>query len=231
MTHYRVAVIQQKDDYTDLYDLLAPYDENLRVEPYVDRTRAEAIEYCRDVVQRAQERVSKGAGGEFDQEVIQHVNDEDETLHTWGTEFFEEECDEDGNWLTTYNPNSKYDYFSEIDEMSMEEWLATGTDESEEALRKEWKELSTNGDGFWKPEYYTESYGDENTFVKMCQLPTGWAVVTPDGTWHEPGRVGWFATDDATPETRKDWVNNFYDKFVEPYKNQDPRIIILDCHI
>lgn len=231
MTHYRVAVIQIRDDNQDLYEFLAPYDENRRVAPYIDRTKAEAIEYCRETIARCAENIAKGKGGEYDLKIIEHAEDDDNTLHAWFTEYYEEECDEEGNWLTTYNPQSKYDYFGEIDEMTMDEWLASGSNMTENELREEWRDLSKNGDGFWKAEYYTESYGDEDTYVKMHKLPAVWAVITPDGLWHEPGKVGWFAMDDATPETRKDWADHFYERFVEPYKDKNAKIIILDCHI
>ena len=113
------------------------------------------------MIKRAQKRVTKGNEGEFDKIIIEHANDDDDTLHAWATEFFEEQCDEQGNWLTTYNPESRYDYFGEIDEMTMAEWLETGDKTSEEDLRAEWQSLSQDGDGFWKSEYYIETYGDE----------------------------------------------------------------------
>ena len=45
MSHYTVAVFHRKDQ--DVDELLAPYSENLKVEPYISFSRREAIEYAR----------------------------------------------------------------------------------------------------------------------------------------------------------------------------------------
>ena len=45
MSHFTVAVFHRPDQ--DIETLLAPYDETLRVEPYVEFPREEAIAYAR----------------------------------------------------------------------------------------------------------------------------------------------------------------------------------------
>lgn len=45
MSHFTVAVITAKKE--KLEEMLAPYDENLEVEPYIERTKKEIIEYAR----------------------------------------------------------------------------------------------------------------------------------------------------------------------------------------
>lgn len=42
MSHFTVAVITAKKE--KLEEMLAPYDENLEVEPYIERTKKEIIE-------------------------------------------------------------------------------------------------------------------------------------------------------------------------------------------
>lgn len=42
MSHFTVAVITAKKE--NLEEMLAPYDENLEVEPYIERTKKEIIE-------------------------------------------------------------------------------------------------------------------------------------------------------------------------------------------
>ena len=231
MTHYRVAVIN-KDENIDLYEFLARYDENRDVEPYIDITREEALAKARRDVANGKQKVEEGNAEKFYMKLASHFDDPDEELLSWYAEkWCDQERDEQGNFLTTYNPDSKYDYFMPIDEMTFDEWLATGSDKTEEELRESWRKLSSEGDGFWRPEYYQESYGDEETFVKSCKLPMAWSIVTPDGEWHEPGQMGWFACDDSTAESRREWVNTFDEKFVIPYKDTGAKIIILDCHI
>lgn len=56
-----------------------------------------------------------------------------------------------------------------------------------------------------------------------------WAVLDKDG-WKEKGRVGYWATSDATAETTKSISEGYVDKFL---RNEDPETIvaIVDCHI
>ena len=55
------------------------------------------------------------------------------------------------------------------------------------------------------------------------------AVVTPDGEWHEVGRMGWFGISDETGEGLRDWVDRFRERYLDPYG--DHMIVIVDCHI
>lgn len=55
------------------------------------------------------------------------------------------------------------------------------------------------------------------------------AVVTPDGEWHEAGRMGWFGISDETGERLRDWVDRFRERYLDPYG--DHMIVIVDCHI
>lgn len=155
-----------------------------------------------------------------------------------------------GNW---YNPQGYYDYYTldardymydlipQLEQVDPEDWPYTfkksqydweKPDEeklSEEELRKKWREYSTNGDGFLSERYYKERYVDEETFVRQCRYPTvPYAFVTPDGVWHAPGRVGWFAMSDETAES--------WDKYVEEWLDfirnaPDCYVSLVDCHI
>lgn len=51
MSHYTVAVIT--DDIKKLESMLAPYDENLEVSPYIDETKEELIKKGRKRKERA----------------------------------------------------------------------------------------------------------------------------------------------------------------------------------
>lgn len=46
MSHFTVAVITAKKE--KLEEMLAPYDENLEVEPYIEKTKKEIIEEARE---------------------------------------------------------------------------------------------------------------------------------------------------------------------------------------
>lgn len=233
MSHFGVAVLQTPTS-PDIYEMLAPYDEDLEVEPYVNQTKAEALAYCRQRIADAARRAEEGGGqyDSFDPLFLAHADDDDEPLHEWyAKEFCNAETDEEGNILTTYNPQSKYDYYSEIETLGFYEWLASGAKESDEELRHQWEIFSTRGDGFFTKQYYTDRYGSEDIFIKAQRLPQGWAVVTPDGEWHEPGRVIWFGMDTSTAESYADWVDHFDERFVKPYEDETVTVVMLDCHI
>lgn len=231
MSHFRVAVLQTPDS-PEFHELMAPYDENLEVEPRIDVTRDEAIRIARERIGEAKARIETGESRSRDENMVAHEGDADEDLLRWfADDYCNQDTDEYGNLLTTYNPNSKWDYYGEIETLTFDEWLASGSEYSEEELRKEWKVLSTRGDGLFNKRYYLDRYGDEDTFVKACMLPDGWAVVTPDGEWCEPGQVGWWGMDSSEPETWRKWVDGFHGRFVEPYDRDATTVVIVDCHI
>lgn len=230
MSHYRMAVLQTPTS-PDLEDLMAPYSEHIRVEPYVVMTRSEALAEARKAIDEAKARIAEGHTDEWTQAQAAHDGEKEEDILLWYSEWCGYGVDDDASFTSTYNPKSKWDYYGEIETLTFDEWLRSGTDMTDEELRREWKVLSTRGDGWYGKQYYNETYGDEDFFVKSCHIPTGWGVVTPDGEWHEPGRVGWFATDDSTQESRRDWVEHFHERFVEPYDPKTTTVVIVDCHI
>ena len=91
MSHFRVFVIHKPEQ--NYEDLLARYDENIEVEPYIQYTRQQAIEYAR--------RNYKDMQDKSDDECWKYVA-EDYTM-----------TDDDGNIYTTYNPDSKWDWYQE----------------------------------------------------------------------------------------------------------------------
>ena len=62
----------------------------------------------------------------------------------------------------------------------------------------------------------------------MAVPKTTWAVLTPDGIWHEPGQMGWFGI--SSNEMNED---EWDAKFREYLKTLDKDIILtlVDCHI
>jgi hypothetical protein len=56
-----------------------------------------------------------------------------------------------------------------------------------------------------------------------------YAYLDPEKGWVEPGTMGWWASTDATPETRKEYSQGFMDWLRSG--NQDDWIVSVDCHI
>ena len=81
---------------------------------------------------------------------------------------------------------------------------------------------------FFSPKYLKERYVNEEQYIKEMSGNYPYCYITPDGVLHAPGRVGWFATDDATAES----FNKYYDEWVA-FINSDanPYVSFVDCHI
>ena len=79
MSHFTVAVIT--DSTEKLKNMLAPYDENIEVEPYISRTKEEIIEEAKERQERFLKEV-KAQGGtytddEWKRKYIEAKNDEE----------------------------------------------------------------------------------------------------------------------------------------------------------
>lgn len=105
MSHFTVAVIT--DDENKLEEMLEPYNEELEVTPYINKAKAELIESAKEIRERCLRKSTtelddwdkKYINAKTDEELYNAIKDED-------TQY-----DENGNELSTYNPQSKWDYW------------------------------------------------------------------------------------------------------------------------
>ena len=211
MSHFCVYVFHDKN--TTVSELLAPYDENIKIAPYVLYTKEQAIAKVRSNIETYRDSTYK-----------EYLEDPVKYKEKWGNNknhinyiennfpkilnWTDEECyeeiaklyredglvTEDGSILSKYNPKSKWD------------WYQIG--------------------GRWS----STIPGDE---VKMSEIPiekieTPYAFITPDGEWVERGEMGWFGV--GSNEMDKD---EWDVKFREYLKTLDKDIILtqVDCHI
>lgn len=247
MSHFIVGVICESVD--DITTLLAPYDENIEVEPYIGRTKAEMIAEGK----RVKKRLLEGEEKRTDDWALKYLNAKtDEDLYN-AEKYDDYEYDKDGNEMTTYNPKSKWDWYSiggrwsyglklkEPDEDGGEycdyakiKDIDFGIDKEKYNECYEWWKMSVEGsdeewDSFYKKEYFTDNYTDADDYAtRQAQFST-FALVTPDGEWHEKGKMGWFACSSETPDEARKWDEN-YMSFI---KNADPEhyFVMVDCHI
>lgn len=84
--------------------------------------------------------------------------------------------------------------------------------------------------GIFLPKYYIQQYGTRENYAKHQSIFLPYAYLTPDGEWHETGRMGWWGLDDATAESREKFRESF-ETFLEEAKAQNLLITIVDCHI
>ena len=261
MSHYKVLVIHNENQ--NIEELLAPYSENLEVEPYLKYKYDEAIKKAKE---------EYGYKHRSNKELLKiFAND-------YGL------IDINGDLYSTYNPNSKWDWyqiggrFSDglelmdegIDEAiksynhgwfgqaSKEEqieyvkyadsapikyikWFTALSQEEKDELRR-WWEINVEGDElrngeekdeylFWNPDWYKRRYRDADTYIKIKEMITFFAVITPDGKWYAPSNMGWFACTDGEPEDELKWDLEFYDRFIKPNLDSDLICTVVDCHI
>ena len=230
MSHYAIAVIHRGNQ--DVDELLEPYWEGLEVEPYVWKTKDELIKY----------------GREYYSETETMTDDE---CFRFMTDAMDKEIDEDGNVYSTYNPDSKWDWYEEGGRFcNMLKLKGGATCDSariadldfsiDENLYKEskkwWEDFISPGekkdeyDGFYNLEYFTDRYKDAEEYATRNSSFTTYAVLTPDGEWHAPGEIGWFGCSSETSDEMRDWDLNYKKRFIDE-SDPDWIMTIVDCHI
>lgn len=212
MSHFCVYVFH--DAKTSVDELLAPFDESIEFEPYVEYTKEQVIakvrkdiedfknsehykEYLADPVKYKKNWGHNESHIKYiEEEFPKRLNWTDEECYEDKAKWYREDgmVSEDGSLLSTYNPKAKWD------------WYQIG--------------------GRWSGSVP----GDE---VQMCEIPietieTPYAFITPDGEWVERGEMGWFGM--GSNEIDEDAWDA---KFKEYLKTLDKNIILtqVDCHI
>ena len=155
-----------------------------------------------------------------------------------------EAYDDDDGERTTYNPESKWDWYeiggrwkdllilksklicdsalvSDIDFQTMQQRDAAELRPYEEAMTK----------SFMKEEYMRERFRNEEEYIKLSTVFSTYAVVTPDGEWHAMGDMGWWGMSSETAEEEREWILAYYDRFIKPAIEKGWRMTIVDCHI
>lgn len=265
MSHYAVAVLHRANQ--NIEDLIAPYNENIEVAPYIAETKQEIIERGwekrNDYIYNLKRDPAYYSSWHMDDFV--YATSDDEIYNAMANSYNDEAYDEDGNRWSTYNPVSKWDWwsyggrFSDMlklkpdseridpdytDDVFCDSAPLKDIDFSidveayNDALRF-WDvvvddaPLEEDEDApftIWSKEYYKSYYRGREDYARRCAQFSTFAVVTPDGKWHEPGQMGWFGCSDTTPKDECDWYDHYYERFIN---GQDPDLIltIIDCHI
>lgn len=226
MSHFCVYVFS-KD--TDVESLLAPYDENIEVSPYVKYTREQAIAEVRKEIEdykdslyakfladpeEYKKKVKKNAVDEegykshvnyLENEFPKMLEWTDEECYEYEAQWYKDNdmIDDNGNLLSTYNPKSKWDWYSQGGRWSNSLILKNG-------------------------EFTNEDYISEIDWGKTGHP---FAFITPDGEWHEKGEMGWWACV-SNEKDNNDWEDE-YNNAIQKMLSEDEGIMItlIDCHI
>lgn len=166
-----IEATSANDAESQLSSILSPYDEELTVDPYIYRTKKELIESIKKEVEGCKQFIQENSTSENIFTVERLISYQNK-LMKWNNFETEEDCinyaqtmyvlDEDGNELSTYNPNSKWD------------WYVVGG---------RW-----DGDILHAGDYDTNNAPKE----ALTKVGTPYCFVDLDGNWHEKGSMGWW---------------------------------------
>lgn len=270
--HYTVAVVTKNDNEEMVEELLAPFDENIEMEPYIYKTKEQIVKEFRESVEEMKKSMEAYEKGEYDtkkystywlkgdsgeltdynKERLELYEKSDEEIYQWYREGEDEECfDKDGNELSTYNPKSKWDWYSvggrwdgyfklkdgsNANSAKISDIIWEGTPEEKAEAKEFWEQvvegkLPSPGKepafSVWKKEYYTDRYNSKEDYIERVTAAHPYAVVTPEGEWIAPGEMGWFSSseDGQAQAEYENWFKDFVSK------HQDYYITLVDCHI
>lgn len=221
MSHFRVYVFHDKD--TSIDTLLAPYGENLVLEPYLKYTKEEAIANVRKEI----EDYKNGTYAEYlknpeeyekkygrNKGHIEYLKDEfpkklnwtDEQCYEYMKSLYDSDMiDKDGNILSRYNPKTKWGLYEVGGRWSGEIPMKTNT----KLKIKSCNECKVSQ-------------------VDMDKIGTPYAYVDTNGNWYSRGEMGWLGVSSNDKDE-----NSWDDEFKKFIKNQKKSTIVtlVDCHI
>lgn len=82
--------------------------------------------------------------------------------------------------------------------------------------------------GPWSKQYFLDRYKTKEQYIKEASRTIPYAFITPDGVWHAPGRVWYFAMSDESADDSDRYAAE-WDTWLESDAN--PYVSIVDCHI
>ena len=232
MSHYTVGVIIPKEFKEEelrgaIEEALEPFDENLEVEEY--------IAYTKEDLECAYEEYS---------ERIKNSERELVSYKEFSETYTSNGLDDEGNALSVYNPNSKWDWYSiggrwnngietksgkKVNYARIKDikFKAELTEKELVEVKEHYSKLITEGD-YYKPEYYQRRYPKVEAYIDSFNFST-YALLDAEGEWHEPGTMGWFGMSSADPEEQ----TKFQSEYMQLIGEQDPEnwFVLVDCHI
>lgn len=151
-----------------------------------------------------------------------------------------DDCNGTGKRKTTFNPDSKWDwhqiggrwtgilvpdYHPETDPKNHQKCVVCGG--KGKFRRKECHNCKGTGFALAWPTEWAKFKGDILPVEKVPEKTCLFALVEPDGTWHEKGEMGWFGMHKPVD---RDWKKTFR-KFVEKYQDGRHLAVVVDCHV
>jgi hypothetical protein len=174
MTHFTVGIIVPGQELSNIQTFIAvqmaPYDENEEVEPYVSYSVEEAqADLTRDIARF--ERILQRQDADYNLEKCREhlgklrVTTPEEKYRDYIAHH--EHFDEDGDPISTYNPESKWDWY--VIGGRWDGWI---------------NDRETSG------ETVNDNLATTEAVLERNKIPH--AIIKPDGEWHEQGQMSWW---------------------------------------
>lgn len=231
--------------------LLAPYDENKRVAPYETacyckgneaRLAAMKVTNERYPIEAMREELKVKMTDEIDRIEELRMKEDDSTLE----EFRRLNKLVDRAWKEMLAPKAQFEAdaakihpFADQPNPECEECAGSGKVVSQYNPKSKWDWWVIGGrwSGYLPGKTSSREREDESLEVNsmhMKDLPevldegsVPFAIVTPDGEWHERGRMGWFA---VVHNENDDWDEQAV-QILEKYRGTDHVLVVCDLHM
>ena len=215
MSHFTVAVATKKNSIEEVEKLLAPYSVNIEVEPYLDEDGDETT-YNPNSKWDWYE-----IGGRWDNYLIVDRNNDD--VYNKGVEVKGHPELKKVNGAKI--KDIKFDLINGSREKAIREWELF-VEEQEPQTPEEEDLVKWN---MYIPQYYIDQYGTKEEYVRQSTMFSTWAFLNEQG-WCEQGYMGWWAMDDATKDSRIEYIDKL-NEYIKSPEHQDEYLFIVDCHI
>jgi len=227
MSHYTVMVKYQGkiDNYIEkVAELLEPYNEQISVTPYVTHYKSKQKEYLKkrldELLDELKEIINTNDKKQYN---MDRCKEEYARLSKITAGIYWEELtggdklDKDGNATSTYNPDSKWDWYTVGGRWSGLLNLKKNKFgiEGESGVRDNRKGIDI-------------AYFKDIDWSKMKDFNT-YAVLDENG-WHEASKMGWFGVSYNQTEDETTWASKFKARFLDTC-DRNTVIVIVDCHI
>jgi hypothetical protein len=257
MSHFLTGVIIPRDKAqvaeSIVSELLAPYNENVQVEEYDTKCSCVGWKAVQESNKATEDKFGKwddlrkefwdevnsrfGIRSTYDEKCTKEISEEidkmweDKTKDriAWGNQNLlsnplhdkpDENCpDCEGTGLvkTEYNPDSKWDW-----------WVIGGRWNGEiRAERRSSKDGFNFEDEFHTLEENVTSVEDYLSQIEKKNTDVPFAIVTPNGEWHEEGSMGYWG---IVSNENKKWEEEAID-ILKEYSNKNFAIVGCDLHI
>jgi hypothetical protein len=208
MTHFTVGIIVPEDKLPHLqnfiFEQMQPYDEGLKVEPYVSYSIEKAkAEIDRDIdrLERIIKRRDPAYKLDKCRELLVLLRGTTPEIRYREYVDHHKEFNSQGEPISTYNPASKWDW-----------WVVGGR----------WHGWITGKKQAGRNLVENNIASTEMAIIRGI-IPH--AILTPDGNWHERGQLGWWAILITEDENWEDQAK----EILASYPGH--QLLILDAHI